>query len=355
MTLFHIAGAQQFVYEYMKSKGVDVTSVPWLPHRLYVMAPSPSEVRNNLPVSHRTATKEITLLPPEEAPSLASFKARQTLPARVWVRIKKGLYKGDIAFVERSNASEAVVVVAPRIRPYDLPQQKGEKDLFSSELATLAGLSLVPISSATGVDIGFTCGDQDFVYGLLRLSLPVDFLTLIELPHPDDISFHVMANFEQPTVEETIHLFSAQFWRECDIVEIRGGDLHGVRGSLVDVEWHKRTASLLPHTVKVQKGGDDDKSGVIHCSIPELRRVFRAGDAVKVTAGPRRGYTGHVIAAYGGKVTLQHDGQSLNVSLHCFCSYSTNTVPSSRFLSYFWNHGYQIMCLLASLDAKKPT
>ena len=355
MTLFHIAGAQQFVYEYMKSKGVDVTSVPWLPHRLYVMAPSPSEVRNNLPVSHRTATKEITLLPPEEAPSLASFKARQTLPARVWVRIKKGLYKGDIAFIKRSNASEAVVVVAPRIRPYDLPQQKGEKDLFSSELATLAGLSLVPISSATGVDIGFTCGDQDFVYGLLRLSLPVDFLTLIELPHPDDISFHVMANFEQPTVEETIHLFSAQFWRECDIVEIRGGDLHGVRGSLVDVEWHKRTASLLPHTVKVQKGGDDDKSGVIHCSIPELRRVFRAGDAVKVTAGPRRGYTGHVIVAYGGKVTLQHDGQSLNVSLHCFCSYSTNTVPSSRFLSYFWNHGYQIMCLLASLDAKKPT
>ena len=324
MTLFHIAGAQQFVYEYMKSKGVDVTSVPWLPHRLYVMAPSPSEVRNNLPVSHRTATKEITLLPPEEAPSLASFKARQTLPARVWVRIKKGLYKGDIAFVERSNASEAVVVVAPRIHPYDLPQQKGEKDLFSSELATLGGLSLVPISSATGVDIGFTCGDQDFVYGLLRLSLPVDFLTLIELPHPDDISFHVMANFEQPTVEETIHLFSAQFWRECDIVEIRGGDLHGVRGSLVDVEWHKRTASLLPHTVEVQKGGDNDESGIIHCSIPELRRVFRAGDAVKVIAGPRRGYTGHVIAAYGGKVTLQHDGQSLNVSLHCFRLYGIN-------------------------------
>ena len=319
----------------MKSKEVDVTSVPWLPCRLYVTASSPSEVRNNLPVSHRAAAKEIILLPPEEAPSLATFKARQTLPARVWVRIKKGLYKGDIAFVERSNAREAVVVVAPRIRPYDLSEQKGQKDLFSSELATLAGLSLVPISSAAGVDIGFTCGDQDFVYGLLRLSLPVDFLTLIELPHPDDISFHMVAHFEQPTVEKTMRLFSVQFWREGDIVEIRRDDLHGVRGSLVDVEWHKRTASLLPHTVEVQKEGGNDKNGVIHCSIPELRRVFKAGDTVKVIAGPRRGYTGHVILVYDGKVTLQHDEQSLNVSLHFFVFVVLITVPSSRFLSYF--------------------
>ena len=216
------------MYKYLESKGVDVISVPWLPRRLYVTASSPSEVRNNLPVSHRTAAKEIVLLPPEEAPSLSTFKARQTLPARVWVRIKKGLYKGDIGFVERSNTSEAAIVLAPRIRPYDLPEQKGEKGLFSSELATLAGLPLGPISSTAGVDIGFTCGDQDFGYGLLRLNLPVDFLTLIELPHPDNISFHVMANFERPIVEETLHLFSVQFWRERDIVEIWRGDLHGV-------------------------------------------------------------------------------------------------------------------------------
>ena len=137
-------GTQQFVYEYMKSKGVDVISVPWLPRRLYVTASSPPEVCNNLPVSHRPVTKEIILLLPEEAPSLATFMARQTLPARIWVCIKKGLYKGDIGFVERSDASEAVVVVAPHTRPYDFPEQKGEKVLFSSELATLAGLPLVP-------------------------------------------------------------------------------------------------------------------------------------------------------------------------------------------------------------------
>ena len=245
--------------------------------------------------------------------------------------------------------------MAPCTRPYDLPEQKGKKVLFSSELATLAGLPLVPISSAAEVDIGFTCGDQDFIYGLLRLRLPVDFLGLIELPHPDDISFHVMVNFERPTVKETMHQFSAQFWWERDIVEIQRGDLHGVRGSLVDVEWHKQTASLLPHTVEVGKGGDNDKSDVIHCFIPELRRVFRAGDTVKVIAGPRRGYTGHVIAVYDGKVTLQQDGQSLNVSLYCFHLYSTKTVPSSRFLSYFWNRGCQIMCHLVSPDTKKPT
>ena len=296
----------------MISKGVGVISIPWLPRRLYVAGSNPAEVRNNIPPSHRYALKDIVLLPPEEGSSLAIFKTRQTLPIHTWVCIKRGLYKGDIGYVEQSDIAEAVVVVAPHKRPYDLPEQSGEKDLFCSELATLAGLPLVPISSAVGVDDGFTCGSQDFVSGLLRLSLPIGSLTLVELPHPNNLAFHMVANFERSFVEEMIQLFSVQFWREHDTVEIRGGDLRGARGSLVDIEWNRRSASLILHTLEVQEPGNN-KANIIHCSIQELCRVFSGGDAVKVIAGPYRGYTGHVIASYDSKVILQRDGQSLNV------------------------------------------
>ncbi|KAI6025359.1 hypothetical protein PISMIDRAFT_641693 [Pisolithus microcarpus 441] len=217
------------------------------------------------------------LLPPIEATSLAAFKTQQTLPVQTWARINKGIYKGDVGFVERSDQTDVVLVVAPRERPYDIPAQSGERSLFSSELAALAGLALEPIISPTGVEIGFVCDGHDFIHGLLRLTVPTRSVTLVELPYPDDIAFHMITDFERLVVEKTVHLFSAQFWRESDAGH--EGDLGG-------------------------------KGDTIHSSIQDLRRVFSTGQAVRVIAGPYHGYVGHIVAAYGGTVSLQYDGQS---------------------------------------------
>ncbi|KAI6132495.1 hypothetical protein EDD16DRAFT_1514639 [Pisolithus croceorrhizus] len=310
--------AQIFIREYMKSRGVDVISVPWLPRRLYVAGTCSAEVRNRLPPSHRSATKEIILLPPAEATSLAAFEAQQTLPIRTWVRIKKGLYKGDIGFVERSDQTDVTLIVAPRECPYDLPQQSGEKSLFSSELATLASLALEPITSPIGEDVGFRCGGHDFICGLLRLTVLTHSVVSVELPIPDDIAFHMVVNFERTFVEKTVHLFSAQFWRESDTVEICEGELSGSRGKLIDVEWQKRTASVLLHNAEAREGDLDDKDEAIHCCIQELCRVFSTGQTVRIIAGPYRGYVGHIITASGGSVSLQYDGQSPHFLNYCW-------------------------------------
>ncbi|KAI6131171.1 hypothetical protein EV401DRAFT_1884066 [Pisolithus croceorrhizus] len=286
--------AQIFIHEYMKSRGVDIISVPWLPCRLYVAGTCSAEVRNHLPPSHRSATKEIILLPPAEATSLTTFKAQQTLPIWTWVHIKKGLYKGDIGFVERSNQTDVTLIVAPREHPYNLPQQSSEKSLFSSELATLASLALEPIMSPIGEDVGFRCGGHDFICGLLRLTVLTHSVVSVELPIPDDIAFHMVVNFERTFVEKTVHLFSAQF---C-------------RGKLINVEWQKRTASVLLHNTEAREGDLDNKDEAIHCCIQELRRVFSTGQTVRIIAGPYRGYVGHIITASGGSVSLQYDGQS---------------------------------------------
>ncbi|KAI6098634.1 hypothetical protein EV401DRAFT_2081997 [Pisolithus croceorrhizus] len=302
--------AQIFIHEYMKSRGVDVMSVPWLPCRLYVAGTCSAEVQNRLPPSHRSATKEIILLSPAEATSLAAFEAQQMLPIRTWVRIKKGLYKGDIGFVKRSDQTDVTLIVAPREHPYDLPQQSSEKSLFSSELATLASLALEPITSPIGEDVGFRCGGHDFICGLLRLTVPTHSVVSVELPIPDDIAFHMVANFERTFIEKTVHLFSAQFWRESDTVEICKGELSGSRGKLIDVEWQKRTVSVLLLNAEAREGDLDDKDEAIHCCIQELCRVFSTGQTVRIIAGPYHGYVGHIIMASGGSVSLQYDGQS---------------------------------------------
>ncbi|KAI6017358.1 hypothetical protein BKA83DRAFT_18550, partial [Pisolithus microcarpus] len=254
------ASAQSFIHQYMQSRGVDVTSLPWLPCRLYVVGTCPAEIQNYLPPSHRFVTKEITLLPPIEATSLTDFKTQQMLPVRTWVRINKGIYK-----------------VAPCERPYDMPEQSGEKSLFSSELAALAGLRMEPIISPAGVEIGFMCGDHDFIHGLLRLTAPTSSVTLVELPQPDDIAFHMITGFERSFIEKTMHLFSAQFWREFNAVKICGGQLRGSTGTLIDVEWHKRTATVLLHSAEGREGDLGGKENTIHLSIQDLRRVFSTG------------------------------------------------------------------------------
>ncbi|KAI6039385.1 hypothetical protein EDC04DRAFT_3008955 [Pisolithus marmoratus] len=278
---FYSASARTFAIEYMKSRELEATTLLWLPLQLYVEASCPLEVQQNLPPSHRRCHKDIVLLPPQEGTSIMVFKARQILPTPNWVRIKKSAYKGDLGYVAESTEGKAVVLVAPRQLPYDSLEESGERTRFDVELARVADLDLVPILASSGVEIGYSCDGHQFVHGLLRLPLPVDTL-----------EFHAAAGIDPPFVEQTLNLFSAQFWRERDIVEVREGDLRGKRGALVNVDWHKRSAVVLC---------DDD---AFECNLRELRRAFSAGDTAEVIAGPFCGERGYVVALHEHTIVL---------------------------------------------------
>ena len=197
----------------MLLRGFQVMTLPWFPRRMYVEASSPLKVQQNLPPSHLQAHKPIVLLPPEEGTLIVTFKAHNTLPCQSWVRIKKpALYKGDVGYVETSNEHDAVIIVAPRQHPYDIPEHLNERVEFDVELVRMANHILEPISSPTGAVIGYTCGGQEFIHGLLRLCLSVHYLEVIEHPHPDDIKYHITSEFNHKCIEETVKLFSVQFW-----------------------------------------------------------------------------------------------------------------------------------------------
>ena len=299
-----------------------MTTLPWLPHRLYVEASSPLEVQKNIPSSHHRAHKEIVRLPSQEGTSLTVFKSRKTLPCRSWVRIKKStLYKGDVGYVESSDENTAAVIVAPRQRPYDITEQLGQKMEFCADLAQLANLNLEPILSSSGAKIGYICSGQHFVHGLLRLSLPVHALELVEIPHPDNIKYHTNSSLNRPFIEQTFHIFLAQFWREKDEVEIREGDLAGMTGALGDIDLAKRTAVVICN------------DHAFDCSLRELRRKFSLGNAVKIIAGPFGGDTGYVVTVLEDTITvaiIQENGSSDNVSYYeSLCSVLTNWIGRS--------------------------
>ena len=151
------------------------------------------------------------------------------------------MYKGDFGCVEMSDEQDAIIIVVPHQQPYDIPEHSNERMEFDVELARIANLPLVPISSPTGNVIGYTCSDQEFFHGLLRLRLSVHNLEIIEHPHPDDIKYHVTVNFDHKFIEETVQLFSAQFWW----VEVQEGDLKGMEGALGGIDWDQRTATVF--------------------------------------------------------------------------------------------------------------
>ena len=139
--------------------------------------------------------------------------------------------------MEPSDEHNAVVIVAPCQCPYNILKHSNERVEFDVELARMANLILEPISSPTGTVISYTCGGQEFIHGLLRLRLSVHNLEIIEHPHPDDIKYHITVDFDCKFIEETVQLFSAQFWWEMDKVEIQEEDLKGMAGALGGIDW----------------------------------------------------------------------------------------------------------------------
>ena len=130
-------------------------------------------------------------------------------------------------------------------------------------------------------------------------------LEVVKLPHPDNIKYLATAN--HTFVEETVHLFSAQFWREKDQIVIQEGDLKGKLGTLSSIHWDQRTTIV------------SCEEGVFDCSLRELHRHFKLGDTMRVIVGPFSGEAGHhVVNVHDNSITLslmQEDGNSETMSL----------------------------------------
>ncbi|KAI5980995.1 hypothetical protein EDD15DRAFT_2380602 [Pisolithus albus] len=132
----------------------------------------------------------------------------------------------------------------------------GEKTGFDVKLARIAKVDLVPLLSPGGAEIGYRCGEEEFIHGLLRLTLLVDTLEQVKLPHPDDIKFHTAADIDPPFVEEMLNLSQ-----------------HNFGESRTWLRYERRTSWARGGYLLMSIGTNDPP-------------VFRIGDMVEIMAGP---------------------------------------------------------------------
>lgn len=289
--------------------------IPWLPRRLYVEASSPLEIQRAINPSHRDVVHDIILVPPEEASQI--FSGSPSLPCRSWVRIRRGKYRKDLGYVLTCNDDMADVLVAPRERPYDSPEEKSQniRALFNWHTAHAAGLTLTAIGNSRDIT-AFECNGISFFAGLLRLSVMKDELERVLIPHMDEMFLHLQSGIDPELVEESCVLFSSQFWREGDTVRSSSSELRGERAAVVAVNLDQRSVSLL---------WDNQ---MYHCPLLEQRRVFTLGDHVRVIAGPDRGYVGTVITILQDELVLS---LSTDLSREVSTAYWCCTITTTKF------------------------
>jgi hypothetical protein len=86
-------------------------------HKLYVEAVSPADIRRHVPPSHQQAIQDIVHLPDDQYAAYISDAG--SIPLNLWVRVKWGLYRNDIAYVLCEEDTSLDVLIVPRERPYD--------------------------------------------------------------------------------------------------------------------------------------------------------------------------------------------------------------------------------------------
>lgn len=249
----------------------------------------------------------ITLVPTEDVAPL--YSPREVFASAFWVRVKRGIYRNDIGYVLSRNGDTVDILVAPRERPYDNDRRQILFDVVSAQRAGYAVTVEEPADLRAGV---VTCRGRVYHQGLLRLSLPKKTLEVVELPHPDDLAFHALANIDASLIRRTVATFSAHFWQKGDLVRLAAGELLNTTGRIVSVDVQNRSAVISIHS---------DKGPVEHsCLISHLQRVHKCGDWVKILAGSDKGIEGCVTNHVGESLVLavRRLGETVEVRAQCF-------------------------------------
>ncbi|KAL4064090.1 hypothetical protein V8B97DRAFT_2026177 [Scleroderma yunnanense] len=218
-------------------------------------------------------TEDITLL----------YSPHEVFASAFWVQVKHGIYHNNVSYVLSHDGDKVDILVAPQEHPYDTNHWK--------------------------------------------------MLEVVKLPHPDDLTFHVLAGINPSLIHWTIAMFSAQLWKEGDLVHLIEGELVNTSGRIVSVDLQNQSAVI----------NIDSDGGLVaySCLISHLQCVHRHGDWVKIFAGPDRGIEGCIVNYVGENLTLmvcQH-GENIKVQadpilVHLFSHRVSEITPHDQLDSY---------------------
>ncbi|KAG6376546.1 hypothetical protein JVT61DRAFT_2542 [Boletus reticuloceps] len=220
-------------------------SLSTMPQRIYVEATSPLEIQNTCPPSHVSTIRSISRVPDEDRP--LNLSLRPSFRPRSWVRVLRGLYKDNIAYLLSCEDNSCKVLIPPRCHPYDKPdgqeQQPPSASLFNEMEARNARCRVLTFDRDTGI---VRCDGGEYHCGLLRRTYSMSSVETIEVPHPGHLSLLVESQIDAMLVKQSYLRFSIPFWKAGDLVRPKDGPLLEQLASTVSIDHDRGEVTLQP-------------------------------------------------------------------------------------------------------------
>ncbi|RDB21895.1 Transcription elongation factor SPT5 [Hypsizygus marmoreus] len=235
---------------------------------------------------------DIHLVSSTEAPMCLTQPQTYTPRPHSWVRIRRGLYRGDLAFVldVDPRTLDPELLVVPRVRlpvPSAYQQKKARKGRPGQDI-----LDIHAIEDTYGTDT-ITHRNQSWLFngqlyrdGFLLMS-KVDSLSGEAIPTLNEVKmFRSSTLIPGGCLDRAMALIASEDLQVGDLVRIIGGGSGGLTGHITDLSKDgEADVSLLPNRTSI--------------SIPRdcLRRQAVIGDEVTIVVGDHIGKVGWVVAA----------------------------------------------------------
>ncbi|KAL3233451.1 Transcription elongation factor SPT5 [Nakaseomyces bracarensis] len=308
--------------------------------RIYIEAPKQSVIEkfcNGVPDIY---VSQKLLIPVQELPLLLkpSKSDDVALEEGSYVRIKRGIYKGDLAMIDQisENNLEVMLKIVPRLDygKFDevdpvTQQRKSRRPTFAHRPApqlfnpTMA-LRLDQANLYKRDERHFTYKNEDYIDGYLYKSFRIQ---------------HVETKNIQPTVEELARFGSKEgavdltaisqsikkaqaakvSFQPGDRVEILNGEQRGSRGIITKSTTTIATVNLPEFPLKP-----------LEFPVTSLRKIFEPGDHVMVVSGEHQGDAGLVLVVKQGQVTFMSNQTREEVTITANnLSKSIDSTPTS--------------------------
>ncbi|KAK3702448.1 transcription elongation factor spt5 [Vermiconidia calcicola] len=289
-------------------------------------------------VSHVFMGTKPTMISLEEMPDLLRTKRSKQLEPGMYVRVRRGLYLGDLAQVvdvesngttvdlrlvprlaygmdEDANAPAEVDAAGKRKRPVKANTQRPPPRLFSETEAKKKHGKYLARAPGLGPGNSWTYQNKSYLNGFLLESFRVNALQTENVnPTLEEVTKFAAGaedgteNLDLAALAATLKASTAADYLPGDKVELFRGEQKGVTGSAVEV---------YGDVVKMRIDSTGALRGkTIEAPIKDLRKLFREGDHVKVIGGSKYfDEVGMVVKTKDDRVTFLTDSNQQEVTV----------------------------------------
>lgn len=269
---------------------------------------------------------------PIEVTVLLGWKSKSAVEEGAWARVKRGTYRGDLAYVCRvyDKGGEkdpkahcppipsmmVQILILPRLTPqyHDEPNRKRKK----ASRPPQALLNLPTDSNKIATPFTGIRERHEYRNGMLLLSVPANLIN-IEESSPTEEELKAWSVLPDPDIIKRVGLMTVVDTREIhvhDRIRQVSGDGTGLCGRAVEIDG--MAVSMLVETTEdyINKNGSEGQQvegTVLAGHMTQFSKYYLPGDCVKVTTGKEVGKEGFVVSMDNNIVTVQEYGTTNHV------------------------------------------